>query len=259
MNAKKWCVLAVSLAILCYGAMEVAEAFSLGGRVSKVKSQVSRKSQKKTTVDKVLDNATVSVAALIALSGGSSNTADISGASAEMADGSRLAAPWDTREVVKPMTTGNGVYDIKEADGTKPTAWSTTPLDPLPPDKPYDRPKWVENRTSVFAMTNARLVAEYENLDAWRKRTKETGLGWMEHDVFRYDELGAELLNQIDALHDYNGTNPEIMDEYLISKCCFQRAVSGNIKPLYKHGLKLRVSEHRLPGYHPERDPGDTK
>lgn len=263
MKSKKWLALGVCCALLACGMSQGSEAFSLGGLAKKAVNRVAKNKTNAVSVKKAAV-AGAAAAALGAAAGDSSDAADADDAVGavsvigNMADGPRVAAPWDTGETVEPRTTGNGVYDIKEADGTKPTAWSTTPLDPLPPDETYERPDWVENRTSVFAMTNARLVAEYENLDAWRKRAKETGLGLVEPDMFRYDELGSEIVDRVEALNDYNDTEPARMDGYLISKGCFQRAVSSNIKALYKHGLKLRVPESRLPGYHPERDPGDT-
>ena len=62
---------------------------------------------------------------------------------------------------VRPQTTGNKARDT--VDGSKPTAWVGT-LDPLPPDALEERPDWFDNRTHIWAMTNGRLVAEYENV-----------------------------------------------------------------------------------------------
>lgn len=65
-----------------------------------------------------------------------------------------------------------------KVDGSVPTAFYGE-LDPLPPDAFEERPDWFDNRTNIYVMTNARLVAEYENMDKWRTHAKETGIGWV--------------------------------------------------------------------------------
>lgn len=259
MKAKTWCVLGVSLAILGGASMQTAEAFSLGGLVNKASNKISRKVKKKTApVDKVLDKVSVGTAVVGALSGGGSDAAD-GDVPETKATADMIETPWDSKEEVIPRATGNGIYD--DVDPTRPTAWSTTPLDPLPPDEWPERPAWFDNRTDVLAMTNARLVAEYENFEAWRKHAKEAKIGWAEPDMHRHTELMKELSRRIEGIRRYADMADDGILEEMQRRVCdygYQRGVSSNIKALYKHGLRLKIPESSLPGYHPERDPGDT-
>ena len=106
-------------------------------------------------------------------------------------------------------------------------------------------------------MTNARLVAEYENMDKWRTHAKETGIGWVEPDMFRYEELGDEIQHRITALERY-GHNVDAgwldMASDSARNETYKRAVASNIEPLRKYGLGLQTSAAALPGYHPERN-----
>ena len=106
-------------------------------------------------------------------------------------------------------------------------------------------------------MTNARLVAEYENMDKWRTHAKETGIGWVEPDMCRYEELGDEIHHRITALERY-GHNVDAgwldMASDSAKNETYKRAVASNIEPLRKYGLGLKTSAAALPGYHPERN-----
>ena len=141
-----------------------------------------------------------------------------------------------------------------KVDGSVPTAFYGE-LDPLPPDAFEERPDWFDNRTNIYVMTNARLVAEYENMDKWRTHAKETGIGWVEPDMCRYEELGDEIQHRITALERY-GHNVEAgwldMASDSARNETYKRAVASNIEPLRKYGLGLNASA--LPGYHPERN-----
>ena len=141
-----------------------------------------------------------------------------------------------------------------KVDGSVPTAFYGE-LDPLPPDAFEERPDWFDRRTNIYVMTNARLVAEYENMDKWRTHAKETGIGWVEPDMCRYEELGDEIHHRITALERY-GHNVEAgwldMASDSARNETYKRAVASNIEPLRKYGLGLNASA--LPGYHPERN-----
>ena len=141
-----------------------------------------------------------------------------------------------------------------KVDGSVPTAFYGE-LDPLPPDAFEERPDWFDRRTNIYVMTNARLVAEYENMDKWRTHAKETGIGWVEPDMCRYEELGDEIQHRITALERY-GHNVEAgwldMASDSARNETYKRAVASNIEPLRKYGLGLNASA--LPGYHPERN-----
>ena len=143
-----------------------------------------------------------------------------------------------------------------KVDGSVPTAFYGE-LDPLPPDAFEERPDWFDRRTNIYVMTNARLVAEYENMDKWRTHAKETGIGWVEPDMCRYEELGDEIQHRITALERY-GNNVDAgwldMASDSAKNETYKRAVASNIEPLRKYGLGLKTSAAALPGYHPERN-----
>ena len=143
-----------------------------------------------------------------------------------------------------------------KVDGSVPTAFYGE-LDPLPPDAFEERPDWFDNRTNIYVMTNARLVAEYENMDKWRTHAKETGIGWVEPDMCRYEELGDEIQHRITALERY-GHNVEAgwldMASDSARNETYKRAVASNVEPLRKYGLELKTPAAALPGYHPERN-----
>ena len=143
-----------------------------------------------------------------------------------------------------------------KVDGSVPTAFYGE-LDPLPPDAFEERPDWFDKRTNIYVMTNARLVAEYENMDKWRTHAKETGIGWVEPDMCRYEELGDEIHHRITALERY-GHNVDAgwldMASDSAKNETYKRAVASNIEPLRKYGLGLKTSAAALPGYHPERN-----
>ena len=143
-----------------------------------------------------------------------------------------------------------------KVDGSVPTAFYGE-LDPLPPDAFEERPDWFDNRTNIYVMTNARLVAEYENMDKWRTHAKETGIGWVEPDMCRYEELGDEIHHRITALERY-GHNVEAgwldMASDSARNETYKRAVASNVEPLRKYGLELKTPAAALPGYHPERN-----
>ena len=143
-----------------------------------------------------------------------------------------------------------------KVDGSVPTAFYGE-LDPLPPDAFEERPDWFDRRTNIYVMTNARLVAEYENMDKWRTHAKETGIGWVEPDMCRYEELGDEIHHRITALDRY-GNNVDAgwldMASDSAKNETYKRAVASNIEPLRKYGLGLKTSAAALPGYHPERN-----
>lgn len=143
-----------------------------------------------------------------------------------------------------------------KVDGSVPTAFYGE-LDPLPPDAFEERPDWFDRRTNIYVMTNARLVAEYENMDKWRTHAKETGIGWVEPDMCRYEELGDEIQHRITALDRY-GHNVEAgwldMASDSAKNETYKRAVASNVEPLRKYGLELKTPAAALPGYHPERN-----
>lgn len=143
-----------------------------------------------------------------------------------------------------------------KVDGSVPTAFYGE-LDPLPPDAFEERPDWFDRRTNIYVMTNARLVAEYENMDKWRTHAKETGIGWVEPDMCRYEELGDEIHHRITALDRY-GHNVEAgwldMASDSARNETYKRAVASNVEPLRKYGLELKTPAAALPGYHPERN-----
>ena len=143
-----------------------------------------------------------------------------------------------------------------KVDGSVPTAFYGE-LDPLPPDAFEERPDWFDRRTNIYVMTNARLVAEYENMDKWRTHAKETGIGWVEPDMCRYEELGDEIHHRITALERY-GNNVDAgwldMASDSAKNETYTRAVASNIEPLRKYGLGMKTSAAALPGYHPERN-----
>ena len=143
-----------------------------------------------------------------------------------------------------------------KVDGSVPTAFYGE-LDPLPPDAFEERPDWFDRRTNIYVMTNARLVAEYENMDKWRTHAKETGIGWVEPDMCRYEELGDEIHHRITALERY-GNNVDAgwldMASDSARNETYKRAVASNVEPLRKYGLELKTPAAALPGYHPKRN-----
>lgn len=155
-----------------------------------------------------------------------------------------------TDDTVRPQTTGNKARDT--VDGSKPTAWVGT-LDPLPPDALEERPDWFDNRTHIWAMTNGRLVAEYENLGQWRNQHRDD---WVEPDMFRYEELGGEIRDRIRAIERYRNNVDSGWTDMVFRSTkdpAYQRGVASNIEPLRKYDLGLDNAAI-LVGYHPERN-----
>ena len=153
-------------------------------------------------------------------------------------------------DTVRPQTTGNKATD--NVDGSKPTAWVGT-LDPLPPAAVEERPDWFDNRTHIWAMTNGRLVAEYENMEQWYKEHRHE---WVEPDMFRYEELGGEIRARIRAIERYSSNIDAGWADMAFSStkdAAYQRAVASNIEPLRKYDLRLDNAA-MLMGYHPERN-----
>lgn len=142
-----------------------------------------------------------------------------------------------------------------QTDGSTPTAYAGQ-LDPLPPDALEERPDWFDNRTNIYTMTNARLVAEYENMEKWRAYADQHNLGWVEPDMCRYEELNDEIHHRITAIERYKN-NVEAgwwdMAADSANNDTYKRAVASNVEPLYKYGLELS-NPSMLKGYHPERN-----
>ena len=140
--------------------------------------------------------------------------------------------------------------------GVTPTAFYGE-LDPLPPADVTERPDWFQKRRNEETMTNARLVAEYENLLAWQEQAKTNGDDVDVPDLLRRDELYHEISKRIGAINNYvyymEADVPEFAEENL-SSVFFKRGVASNIQPLYKYGLNEDITGDRLPGYHPERN-----
>ena len=140
--------------------------------------------------------------------------------------------------------------------GVTPTAFYGE-LDPLPPADVTERPDWFQKRRNEETMTNARLVAEYENLLAWQEQAKTNGDDVDVPDLLRRDELYHEISKRIGAINNYvyytEADVPEFAEENLSSDF-FKRGVASNIQPLYKYGLNEDITGDMLPGYHPERN-----
>ena len=150
------------------------------------------------------------------------------------------------------QTSGNKT--AAEENGSVPTAFVGT-LDPLPPDVLEERPDWFDKRTSIWAMTNGRLVAEYENMGQWRTYAQETGIGWVEPDMFRYEEFGTEIQHRIRAVGRYTNKIEAGWTDMAVAvsqEATYKRAVASNLEPLRKYGLDDDTT--MLIGYHPERN-----
>ena len=145
---------------------------------------------------------------------------------------------------------------VSHDGGVTPTAFYGE-LDPLPPADVTQRPDWFQKRRDVETMTNARLVAEYENLLAWQEQAKTNGDDVDVPDLLRRDELYHEISKRVGAINNYvyytEADVPEFAEENLSSDF-FKRGVASNIKPLYEYGLHEDITGAMLPGYHPERN-----
>ena len=228
MKLKKIFVLGVSTAMLLSFTLQAEAGFNWGGIANKVANKAA---------DSIF-------------SGGSKKT-DSS------ASKQKSSQTMSKEEKADAAAAKQGVKITRtKIDGSVPTAFYGE-LDPLPPDAFEERPAWFDKRTNIYVMTNARLVAEYENMDKWRTHADKTGLGWVEPDMCRYEELNDEIHHRITAIERYgNNADAGWMDMAAGSAKneTYQRAVASNIEPLRKYGLELKVSASMLPGYHPERN-----
>ena len=217
---KKFLALSASVVMLLSFTLQAEAGFNLGGIANKI-------------ANKAVDSA---------MNSGSKKNSEQGTTKEERADAAAA------KQGVKITRT--------KVDGSVPTAFYGE-LDPLPPDAFEERPDWFDNRTNIYVMTNARLVAEYENMDKWRTHAKETGIGWVEPDMCRYEELGDEIHHRITALERY-GHNVEAgwldMASDSARNETYKRAVASNVEPLRKYGLELKTPAAALPGYHPERN-----
>ena len=217
---KKFLALSASVVMLLSFTLQAEAGFNLGGIANKI-------------ANKAVDSA---------MNSGSKKNSEQGTTKEERADAAAA------KQGVKITRT--------KVDGSVPTAFYGE-LDPLPPDAFEERPDWFDRRTNIYVMTNARLVAEYENMDKWRTHAKETGIGWVEPDMCRYEELGDEIHHRITALERY-GHNVEAgwldMASDSARNETYKRAVASNVEPLRKYGLELKTPAAALPGYHPERN-----
>ena len=217
---KKILALSASVVMLLSFTLQAEAGFNLGGIANKI-------------ANKAVDSA---------MNSGSKNKSEQGMTKEERADAAAA------KQGVKITRT--------KVDGSVPTAFYGE-LDPLPPDALEERPDWFDKRTNIYVMTNARLVAEYENMDKWRTYAKEHDLGWVEPDMCRYEELGDEIHHRITALERY-GHNVDAgwldMASDSAKNETYKRAVASNIEPLRKYGLGMKTSAAALPGYHPERN-----
>ena len=149
-----------------------------------------------------------------------------------------------------------GKNKVSSESGVTPTAFYGE-LDPLPPADVTQRPDWFQKRRNVETMTNARLIAEYENLLKWQEQAKTNGADVDVPDLLRRDELYREIRKRVGAINNYvyytEVDVPEFAEENLSSDY-FKRGVASNIKTLYEYGLNEDITGDMLPGYHPERN-----
>lgn len=227
MNLKKVFVLGMSTAMLLSFTVQAEAGFSWGGIANKVANKA---------VDGIF-------------SGGSKKTEDSSAEKAKQEKGN-TAANKNTNKQQKNASSKN------QAGGYVPTAFYGE-LDPLPPADVTQRPDWFQKRRNAETMTNARLVAEYENLLKWQEQTKTNGNDVDVPDLLRRDELYHEISKRVNNINNYvyytEADAPEFAEENLASDF-FKRGVASNIKPLYKYGLNEDITGALLPGYHPERN-----
>ena len=151
------------------------------------------------------------------------------------------------------FTTKDGVviHRYKVDLGAAPTAF-VGELDPLPPAEFADRPAWYDNRTQPYTMTNARLVAELENINRWRSQHDD----WVEPDMVRHDELVDEIRHRRQALGRYmNYVEWEKWDsalKFATENDTYKRTVGSNVEPLYRYAGEEAENTAVLKGYHPE-------
>ena len=223
---KKFLVLGASVAMLCSFTLQAEAGFSWGGIANKVANKavdgIFSSGSKKKTETKVEQQKT------------------------EQSAKAKASSAVKAQEKSK---ASNG-------DGVTPTAFYGE-LDPLPPADVTQRPDWFQKRRNAETMTNARLVAEYENLLKWQEQAKINGADVDVPDLLRRDELYHEISKRVNNINNYvyytEADAPEFAEENLSSDF-FKRGVASNIKPLYKYGLNEDITGALLPGYHPERN-----
>lgn len=226
MKLKKLLVLGMSTAMLVSFTLQAEAGFNFSGIANKIANKA---------VDGVLNS-------------GSKSKADNSSGKKQATTKEERADAAAAKQGVKITRT--------TIDGSVPTAFYGE-LDPLPPDAFEARPDWFDNRTNIYVMTNARLVAEYESMEKWRAYAKQNNLGFVEPDMCRYEELNDEIHHRITALERYaNNVDAGWMDMASGSakNDTYKRAVGSNVEPLKKYGLELKVPASSLAGYHPERN-----
>lgn len=228
MKLKKIFVLGVSTAMLLSFTLQAEAGFNWGGIANKVANKAA---------DSIL-------------SGGSKK-------SDSSASKQKSSQTMTKEEKADAAAAKQGVKITRtKIDGSVPTAFYGE-LDPLPPNAFEERPAWFDNRTNPYVMTNARLVAEYENIEKWRAYADKNGIGWVEPDMVRHDELIDEIRHRVGAIGSYQANvDAGWMDmaSRNAQKETYQRAVASNIDPLRKYGLDLKISTAQLLYYHPERN-----
>lgn len=227
MKLKKLFVLGVSTAMLLSFSLQAEAGFNWGGIADKVANKA---------VDGIF-------------SGGSKKKTENTAEKAKQ-EKTDTAANKNASAQQKKASSKN------QTGGYVPTAFYGE-LDPLPPADVTQRPDWFQKRRDQETMTNARLVAEYENLLKWQAQAKENGADVDVPDLLRRDELYHEISKRVGAINNYvyyvEADVPEFAEENLSSDF-YKRGVASNLKPLYEYGLKEDITGAMLPGYHPERN-----
>ncbi len=87
-------------------------------------------------------------------------------------------------------------------DGTTWEWVADSPLDPLPPLAASKLPDWFDDRTFVDKMSNARLVAEYNQLEPFLVQND----WWWESTMIREKELLGEMSKRVKDYENLRGS-----------------------------------------------------
>ena len=108
------------------------------------------------------------------------------------------------RYFVFPLDNSSFIASLTKPTGTTPPATGNMQLDPLPPVDYMKQPDWYGTLTPAHTMSNARLVAEYEQITKVIADRKAQGIYMSDGPYSRELDLWSELSQRCDVVVRYD-------------------------------------------------------
>ena len=132
--------------------------------------------------------------------------------------------------VTNTVTISKGAVENVAPKPVPGAAADNQKLDPLPPQNITAQPDWYMTLTAPDKMTNARLVAEYKNMDNYLRNNEKT-----DPTQVRFFDLQAELSKRVGALDryaEYASAFGEADAADMKENADYKRAVASDMAPL---------------------------